>query len=364
MSPAKAPIQIRAASETDRAAVLAMMSSAAGEAKAETLRRRWQWQWHQDPRLASPGYQGLIAAWQGRAIASVSAQPAGLYINGSPVDAYWYVDSRIHWGWSRLALRAAAADGWSKRELFPKGLAGALLDHPGFGKIQLGKHIAEPMIKMGYRCGFVDVPGAGNRMRRVSLRAPLEQRLGRFAGRALATLADLSIPLPRRPSARAGLAVTVLDEPFDARFDGLWGQALAAYPSITRRDAQVLNWRYRAHPDTSYRVLQLGRGPRLAGYLVFKVSMRKGRRVARIVDLLCMPDDQTGIRALVTKALSEMREQGAERADWFIAGPGVGEVATSLGFRARLTRSRRPQPLLVRGLASEPYVTSGDGDGG
>ena len=354
------PIRVRAATEGDKDALLAFMASSAGTAKVATLARRWHWQWHQDPRLAVPGYQGVVAVWDDKIIANLSCLPAALYIRGEQVNACWLADARVHWAWSRQALKAAARGGWRKQSLFPRGIMAALVDHPATGERQLGKHVAEAMMSVLYRCHFSDVADAGNRMRRVSLRAPLQQRLGRATGALVGGLTDLMIPLPRR----SALPVKGFDGDFDARFDQLWEQARQRYPAITRRDAAVLNWHYRQHPDTSYQAFIIEHGSALRGYLVLKLWQRKGRWIARLVDLLVLPGDQEAMRALVAAALREMRAQGAERCDWFVSGGEVSQVARELGFVPRRTRSGRAQAFLVRGLETAPYVTSGDGDGG
>jgi len=354
-------IDVRAADDADKPALLAFMAEAAGADKAATLDRRWHWQWHLDPRLAASGYKGVVAVWNGRIIGNIACMPAGMYIHGQPVDAVWLADARIHFGWAREALKAAVRAGARKRDLFPNGIAAALFDHPAAGSMQLGKHIGEAMMTIGHRAGFRYVPDAGNTMRRVSLRWPLQQAIGRVPGAMVAAVADLSIRLPRRPR----LPVQALEGPFDARFDALWELARAGYPAITRRDAAVLNWHYRNHPDTDYRTLVVADGPALRGYLVYKVWHRRGRRIARVVDVLALAGDWAAVDALAAAALHELRAAGVERADWFACGAELRARLARLGFVPRVTRKSRPQPLMVRGLPEMPFhVTSGDGDGG
>jgi hypothetical protein len=217
------------------------------------------------------------------------------------------------------------------------------------------------MMTIGARVGFRDVPDAGNTMRRVSLRWPLQQAVGRVPGALLAAVADLPIRLPRRPR----LPVAALEGAFDERFDRLWELARRDYPAITRRDGAVLNWHYRDHPDTDYRVLTIADGAALRGYLVYKVWHRRGRRIARVVDLLTLPGDWDAVEALASATLHELRAAGVERADWFACGAELRAHLARLGFVPRVTRKSRPQPLMVRGLPEVPlYVTSGDGDGG
>jgi len=355
-------IEVRAATDADRPALLEFMQQAAGADKARTLERRWHWQWRADPRLDEPGYKGVVATWRGRILANVACIPAGLHIAGHPVEAVWLVDVRVHRGPAREALRACLREGLHKRDRFPNGLAAALFSHPAAGKIQLGKHIGEDMMSIGRRIGFQDVPGAANWMRRVSLRWPLQKAIGRRPGAALAALADLGA----RPFPRPRLPVQRLDGPFDGRFDALWRRAQTAYPAITRRDSAVLNWHYRDHPDTHYEVLTVGDDQSLRGYLVYKIWLRKGRHIGRIVDLLTAPEDSATVQALAAAALRHLRRTGVERVDWFVSNRGLQSQVERIGFKPRVTKRGRRQPMMLRGLPTlaSPHITSGDGDGG
>jgi hypothetical protein len=354
-------IDIRAASEADKPELLRFMEEAANPEKAETLNRRWHWQWHLDPRLDEPGYKGVVAEWNERIIGNIACMPAGLYVRGEPQSAVWFVDARIHWGLARKALRDLARSGKRKDDILPNGLAAAMFDHPAAGSIQLGKHIAEAMMTIGYRVGFAAMPFAGNNMRRISYRWPLQKALGAGVGAAVARLADLTIRRLPRPK----LEVTPWQGAFDSRFDRLWDRSKRDYPAITLRNAAVLNWHYREHPDTTYHTLVVERGDEVRGYLVFKVWVRKGRRIARIVDLLTDKDDAAAIDALLAATMRALRQEGAERVDWFVCGAQFQDIVQRFGFLPRLTRSKKPQPLMTRRLPEvDLYVTSGDGDGG
>ena len=214
---------------------------------------------------------------------------------------------------------------------------------------------------IGRRIGFATLPEAANYMRRTSLRWPLENVLGRIPGRLVASIADPLISSVPRPV----LDVQRLDAEFDDRFDRLWERARHDYPAITRRDTAVLNWHYRNHPDANYHVFFSAQDAALRGYVVFKVYLRKGRRIARIVDLLTVRGDTEAARSLVAAALLECRREGAERTDCFATGSDLIGTLSQLGFAQRLTKKQKVQPLLYRNLPDLPlYVTSGDGDGG
>lgn len=356
-------IQIRPGTDGDRPEILERMEEVFGAESARRAERLWDWQWHEDPRLLSPGYRGVVADWDGRLIGVLSTIPAGLHIAGEPVQAWWFVDVLVHWGLTRQALRKQRRAGGRGATDLSGGIAAALFDHPAAGPIQLGKHIADAMMTIGHRLGFAYLEDTGSLQRRVSVRHPLGRLLGTRLGDLTGAVLDLALPaIPRPP-----LPVRLHEGPFDGRFDRLWESVRPRYPAICGRDSALLEWRYRRHPDQDYRVLVAESGEGLRGYCITKVFERGGRRRGKIVDLLAAPEDSEARRALLAGALRDLRRERAERAECFYAGARQLEVLAGLGFKRRLSKSQRPQPLMVRGLPEsvpELYVTQGDGDGG
>lgn len=356
-----AMINIRPGMDEDKEGILALVAQVFGKEQAERAAKRWHWQWHADPRLESPGYRGVVAVWQDQVIANLACIPAGLYIEGEPVEAYWCVDVLTHWGLTRQALReykrnrdAAGAD-------LSRGIAAALLDHPSAGPIQLAKHIADPMKTIALRIGFKELPHSGNFSRRLSFRQSLRASVGALPGTLIAAVADLAVA--RIP--RAKLAVERFDGPFGAQFDQFWSRIKGSYTAIALRDAATLNWRYHAHPDTRYIILVVPDNSEIRGYLVLSTFPRGPRLRADIVDLVTMPDDGRAIDDLVTTALRVARAEGADRIGCFATGIPLGTRIRRLGFEPRLKKSKKPQPLITRRLPVEDvYATAGDGDGG
>jgi hypothetical protein len=357
-------IEIRLARESDKGQILERMEEVYGAGPGRDAERLWDWQWHRDPRLASPGYRGVIAEWRGRVIGNLATIPAGLLIAGAPAQAWWFVDVLVHWGLTRRALREHKRAGVSvDGPDLSRGLAGALFDHPAAGPIQLGKHISDPMAAIANRLGFVAVPDTGGRHRRISTR----YRLGRALGATLGDLAGAVVDPALGPSPKPRLPVERHHGPFDTRFDALWTSVKDLYPAICRRDAALLNWRYMEHPDADHVVLTLTTSDRLRGYCVVRAFDRQGRRRGKILDLLTAPDDQDGREALLAAAVKELRRLRVERAECFSSGADVGRLLDRLGFAPKISKAGRPGPMLARNLpdsASGIYVTQGDGDGG
>jgi hypothetical protein len=356
-------IDIRPGTDADRPRVIESVSEVFGDAAAQRAARYWDWQWQLDPRLPAPGYRGIVAEWDGRIIGNLATQPAGLSIAGRAVTAWWTVDALVHWGLTRQALRASRKQGGPRDARLSGGIAAALFDHPGAGPIQLAKHISDPMMAILERIGFEPQAETGSRHRRVSTRHLIGRALGTGLGDLGGRLADLA--LPRIPAPR--LAVHPLTGGFDPRFDDLWDRLRAAYPAICRRDAALLNWRYGQHPDQDYSTLILESEDGLRGYVVIKDFERKRRRRGRLVDLAHLPGDDPAIDALLAAALGELRRRRVERVECFASGAEVMRALSRIGFRPRLTKSGRVQPLMVRRLPDprpEVQVTLGDGDGG
>jgi len=351
-------IEVRAATEADKSQVLGLIEGIFGADDAARAERRWHWHWHEDPRLPEPGYRGVVAEWRGRLIANLSCLPAGLYVAGRPTEACWGVDNLMHFGLTRQALREQRRSGQAEAVDLSKGLALAMLDHPAAGPIQLGKHVAGKMITIGTRegMGFEPIPGSGRWTRRISTRPRMQRGLGRTLGALVGVLMDLG--LPRIPG--SALAVERLDGAFDARFDRLWEQALGEHPAITRRDASLLNWRYRRHPDIAYTTLVLPEGEEIRGYAVVSRYSRGNRPWGKLVDLLTGRADPEAAAALIGAALRELRRHRVERADHYACSPALDPLLRRLGFAA----TAKAYPVMQRGLPStELYCTDGDGDG-
>jgi hypothetical protein len=358
-----AMIEIRPGTDADRPEIVARIREVFGAEPAARTNRLWDWQWQQDPRLPTPGYRGMVADWNGRIIGTLSTIPAGLHCRGKPVTAHWCVDVLVHFGLMRQALKDHRRGATPDAPDLSRGVAAALFDHPAAGPIQLAKHIADPMMVILERIGFTAAADSASMHRRVSLKHGLGRTLGRPLGHLIGTVADLALPLGPKPR----LPVELLAGGFDGRFDRLWEQIRPLYPAICLRDARTLNWRYRHHPDGRYQVLTTGDGSGLRGYAVLLTYTRGRRRWAKLVDLLTAPGDQEAIRALTAGALRTLRAWRAERVEAFACGDGIGVILQSMGFTPRLTKSERPQPLMVRALptaAAGVFVTQGDGDGG
>lgn len=355
-------LEIRKARESDRPEIIGLIREVFGDEAADRADARWAWQWHEDPKLEEKGYVGMVVEWEGKLLASMATIPAGLFIDGKPYpDTVWFADALAHWGRVRKALRSLRSFGLKEAGIdLSSGLVGAILNHPECPQHHLGKHLTDPMLVVAYKVGSVDQPGVGSWARTVSLKVILGRYLGRPLGGLLGRVADLFLPAIPKPTQ----AVKSFEGPFDARFDELFQDAIGRHHAITRRDAAVLNWRYRNNPDTSYEILCLSEGEVLLGYLVMGRFDRHGQPRAHVLDLLARKDDPMVLRNLLAEALIRLRRDGVTRFECYTGSPAVQGVLERLGFRQRLHRGLPMQTVVRRIEVPELYVTRGDGDGG
>lgn len=352
--------EIRPGRDDDKPQILELIQDVFNEEQARRAERRWQWQWYEDPRLERPGYNGVVAVWNGRIIGSLSSIPAGMHIHGRPAPAHWHTDNIVHWGQLRRALRDMKRAEKSGGPDLSNGVSAAMLDFaaPGYG--QLGKHLTDAAEVVLFKIGFKPVKGSGSWARIVSFMPLLEVYVGKLPALVLGGLADAVLPRTPKPA----MDVQLLQGDFDQRFDALWTAAKDEYPAITRRDSAVLNWRYRRHPDLEYRVLAATKPEEVRGYLVYSVFERHRQRRAQIVDILARKNDPEARAALVASALRRMKSEGVHKVECYATSPVLAESLKRLGFGAR-THKDKEQTAVTRFLPEmEYYITRGDGDGG
>jgi len=368
-------IQVRDAREDDRRAVLDLLADVFGAAQAAGIDSLWDWRWRSDPRLEPPGPRGTVASWRGEILGHIGFVPAGLFVAGVPVEAWWAVDAAVSRGRLRRAIRAGERKrprGGSREA----GVADRMVDHSFRHAIVLGKGTGTTMANVARRRGFVEVGRGGFWVRRVSIipraRRVLGGPLARAIGGVVEGLRD-RIPAstieedrdwpPTGPSPAAFETRAVVEIPnasFDASFDALWDDARRTYGAITRRDASMLAWRYRERPGAAYTILALRNHRLLHGYAVLRAHDAGRHRHGRILDLLTRADDDAARDALLAACLRRLRRDGVEQVRCYATHSILIGALRRAGFRP----GRSHEPLLARGWRGpEPYVTEGDGDG-
>lgn len=112
--------------------------------------------------------------------------------------------------------------------------------------------------------------------------------------------------------ARAGAARTIhghevrLVDRFGPELDELGRRAATGYGSHFVRDAEYFNWRYLDSPR-DYRCFGAYRAGELVGVAVVGHTFKHGVSAGFLADLVAAPDDKGAIRALVGRAIGEVK---------------------------------------------------------
>lgn len=123
---------------------------------------------------------------------------------------------------------------------------------------------------------------------------------------------------------------------FDPGLDPTW-QALAASYGVTRqRDAAYLNWRFKAHPSLSYRVLVASRDGQAVGYLVWRPAPEGAdEKRAVIPDFLVSPGDSATLEFLLSRVIVDAAGSRAESISVLSTQEFALKLFRSFGFFPR-----------------------------
>ena len=149
------------------------------------------------------------------------------------------------------------------------------------------------------RLGWVDLPRLRLWARPLRAAGVVRYALGRPGERGGMRAADPS------PRSEYGLEVRPTER-FDADMDELGDRAAAGYGSHFSRDAEYFNWRYLDSPR-DYRCFGAYREGKLTGVVVVGHTFKHGVSAGFVADLVVPPDDTRAIRALVSRAVAEVK---------------------------------------------------------
>ena len=112
-------------------------------------------------------------------------------------------------------------------------------------------------------------------------------------------------PLDERERTLHGLSVRPVER-FAEGMDELGARAAAAFGNHFSRDAGYFNWRYLDSPR-DYRCFGAYRGGELVGVAVVGHTYKHGVSAGFLADLVAAPDETAGVRALVARAVEEVK---------------------------------------------------------
>jgi hypothetical protein len=195
--------------------------------------------------------------------------------------------------------------------------------HPAWRRQGIaGRLISAWMEQCPHKLGLGFGPSEGNRP--VLLRLGY-QTLGRVTGYYLRN-EDWSGSVPESVEVRA----LATDDP---RIDLLWQQVQSSYRALVTRDQSWLAWRFGASEQPRYSLFGALRGDSLCGYIVLRVSPRRGTTTL-LVDWLAHPDDTETLDSLLGHAHRFGRDQQATGVFAYASHAQLSERLLRCGFRS------------------------------
>ena len=149
------------------------------------------------------------------------------------------------------------------------------------------------------RLGWIDLPRLRLWARPLRASGVVRYALGRAGERGGMREPDST------PRTLHGLEVRAVER-FGSELDALGARAAAGYGNHFSRDAAYFNWRYLDSPR-DYRCFGAYRGDELAGVAVVGHTFKHGVSAGFLADLVAAPEDAAPIRALVTRAVAEVK---------------------------------------------------------
>ena len=141
---------------------------------------------------------------------------------------------------------------------------------------------------------------------------PLRARYvaARVGGRLAAWTPDIPLFLSRaaRDTRRQAQEIARFDE----RFTRLWQRFASGISVAVERDASYLNWRLVERPNCDYRRFAIYERGEPIAFIAFSLSEKHGGNVGAILELLHAPGKAAAGRRLLSIAIGELGERGAD----------------------------------------------------
>ena len=126
---------------------------------------------------------------------------------------------------------------------------------------------------------------------------------------------------------------------FAEDMDELGARAAAGYGSHFSRDAGYFNWRYLDSPR-DYRCFGAYREDALVGVAVVGHTFKHGVSAGFLADLVVAPDEAVAVRALVARAVEEVK--GGADALVLLPPPAIGAAPRARPCRLRADEQEAP----------------------
>jgi len=285
---------IRPLEEGDLPAVTALYAEVFGEVALKHWQRRFDWQFNKNPANAESPSKMWVATADDAIRGFLAAFPARLHVLGRqrtilhPCDLMVSPEARGERLGERLIREYIGTAGGLANALAYSASAGRLYDRLGYQSVAAEPGYLRPVNGSRLLAALVARRSSGRygSANRIA-RAPLSSHL---AALAVSTLNSI-----RAPRAPRGFGIDI-DPSFDADFDNLWRTVSRDIPITFVRDANFLQWRFRADPATVHSVFAVrGLDGLLVGYAAVCETSRNALRIGKIMDLFCSPSNAKNV---------------------------------------------------------------------
>ena len=343
-------VRVTAYRANDRAALDDMYRRVFGLDAADASRLRWTWQYEQNPHRPPSGPPIWIARDGSAIVGQYATMPVRLSLKGREIDGSWGMDVMVTPERQRQGLGERLFETWDDA-------VGA----------SLGLGLSESSHRLFQKLGWPDVGPVPCLVKPLSRHAFRRAHWPSIANRLVSAA---SLPLVRfvaraRPVSDAVKTIAK----FDARFTSLWDRVAPKLTLAVRRDAEYLNWKFRATPHVRYVVAASVDGSDIRGYVVFRHAREPRGRVTLLVDFLTDPDDEDTLLDLLSYVDRSSQEADSDKIRTFamcesfrrvLRRAGYFRVTSTMEFVAKM--NAMPVPAAFYEQPERWHVTLGDSD--
>ena len=144
---------------------------------------------------------------------------------------------------------------------------------------------------------------------------------------------DLILKLTMQDESKNANSI-IKESSFDDEINELWMRTQYHKLSVVR-NLEYMNWRYVENPD-KYILFKLYQNNSIKGYIVLKITLRRGIKIGEIVDYLYPLDDDYILRILIKHSIKYFYKNDCMIAQgWVIENTALEKIFRRIGFKIK-----------------------------